>query len=224
MSNRKENKAFIEVKGLKKSFDELLVLDKISFCINKGEILSILGPSGSGKTTLLKCLIGLETLNSSEDSIIINGLSRNDLLSKNRIAYVPQRYSNYPWLNVFGNIKLGMINHENPSRGFNIAPIHMPALRETEGEKQRHLFNQKHEQKVTEIIDLVGLTGFENYTIDKLSGGMQQRVAIGRAIAQNTDIIAMDEPFGALDFKIRESLQLLVKQLNKTYFICYPRY
>lgn len=216
MPNREENKAIIEVKGLKKAFDDLLVLDKISFCVNKGEILSILGPSGSGKTTLLKCLIGLETLNSSDDSVIINGLNRNDYLSKNRIAYVPQRYSNYPWLNVFENIKLGMINHESSSRDFNLAPIHLPALKVTEEEKQRRSLNQKQEQKVREIIDVVGLTGFEKYTIDKLSGGMQQRVAIGRAIAQNTDIIAMDEPFGALDFKIRENLQLLVKRLNKT--------
>jgi ABC-type nitrate/sulfonate/bicarbonate transport system ATPase subunit len=181
--------SIIEVKGLTKSYNGLLVLNNISFNVKKGEILSILGPSGSGKTTLLRCLIGLEKFNSSVDSIKINSINRNEYLNQKRIAFVPQRYSNYPWLNVFENIELGMVNHEND------------------------VFLKEN---VSAIIEAVGLSGFEKYTIDKLSGGMQQRVAIGRAIAQNTDIIAFDEPFGALDFKIREKLQLLVKQLDKT--------
>ena len=182
--------SLIEVKGLTKSYNGLLVLSNISFNVKKGEILSILGPSGSGKTTLLRCLIGLEEFNSPTNSIQIEGDSRNEYLNKNRIAFVPQRYSNFPWLSVFENIKLGMITRQSDDLSIN-----------------------KH---VQEIIETVGLTGFENYNIGKLSGGMQQRVAIGRAIAQNTEIIAFDEPFGALDFKIREKLQLLVKQLNKT--------
>lgn len=213
----------MEVKGLSKSFNDLLVLDKISFNIKKGEILSILGPSGSGKTTLLKCLIGLETFNSSIESVKIHSQNSNDYLKKNRIAYVPQRFSNYPWLNVFENIKLGMINHNKEHLSFKVTSLHEPALfipvsleKESKKEKQNRLLNEEKDKKVMEIIEAVGLSGFEKYYIDKLSGGMQQRVAIGRALAQDTDIIAFDEPFGALDFKIRESLQLLVKKLNKT--------
>ena len=223
MPNNEEHNAIIEVKGLRKSFNDLLVLDKISFSINKGEILSILGPSGSGKTTLLKCLIGLETFSTNNNSVKIHGQNSNDFLKKNRIAFVPQRYSNYPWLNVFQNIRLGMINYENSDNIGKIALVRLPPsfmpnpwAKETDADKKFRLQEEEKDKRVLEIIETVGLSGFEKYTIDKLSGGMQQRVAIGRAIAQNTDIIAFDEPFGALDFKIREKLQLLVKKLNKT--------
>lgn len=191
MRQKEENNTIISVQGLNKSFEDLVIFNSINFNLSKGEILSILGPSGSGKTTLLKCIIGLEHFNSNSESVMIKGRTKDDYLADNRIAYVPQRYSNYPWLSVFDNIKLGTIN--NPK-------IHKSEIKD----------------RVNEIINTVGLSGFEQYYVDKISGGMQQRVAIGRAIAQDTDIIAMDEPFGALDFKIREKLQLLVKQLNKT--------
>ncbi len=223
MQNLENINPIIEVNELTKSFNDLLILDKVSFNINEGEILSVLGPSGSGKTTLLKCLIGLETFNSSNETVKIHGQNSIDFLKQNRIAFVPQRYSNYPWLNVFENIRLGMINEGTDYPSFRAFSLHVPPSlmpnpweKETEYEKKNRLQNEEKDKKVLEIIETVGLSGFEKYTIDKLSGGMQQRVAIGRAIAQNTDIIAFDEPFGALDFKIREKLQLLVKQLNKT--------
>jgi ABC-type nitrate/sulfonate/bicarbonate transport system ATPase subunit len=193
----------IEVNGMTKSFNGHLIWDRISFNINKGEIFSILGPSGSGKTTLLRCLIGVESIDSADDSIKIEGQNSCEYLKKKRISFVPQRYSNFPWLNVFDNIKLGMMGNGKEGSTF----MKPRGDRREEAEKR---------SQVMEIIETVGLTGFENYSIGQLSGGMQQRVAIGRAIAQDTDIIAFDEPFGALDFKIREKLQLLVKNLKKT--------
>jgi ABC-type nitrate/sulfonate/bicarbonate transport system ATPase subunit len=223
MNSNLDIQSIIEVNNLRKSYGDSLIIEDVSFNINEGEILSILGPSGSGKTTLLKCLIGLESFNNSNNSIKIKGQKSNDYLIKNRIAFVPQRYSNYPWLNAFENIKLGMINQGKEHASFTNSSLHIPEsflfnsfAKESNAEKQNYLLNEEKDKKVMEIIEMVGLSGFEDYSIDKLSGGMQQRVAIGRAIAQNTDIIAFDEPFGALDFKIREKLQLLVKQLNKT--------
>jgi ABC-type nitrate/sulfonate/bicarbonate transport system ATPase subunit len=200
-------KKIIEVNGLCKSFNKIDVLKNINFDLNESEILSILGPSGSGKTTMLKCLIGLEKFNSPAHSIKIRGQNSIDYLRFNRIAFVPQRYSNYPWLNVSDNIKLGILAREKKKEA--IHKFHGAIKHET-------ILNTTIDRDIKNIIDIVGLTGFEHYCINQLSGGMQQRVAIGRALAQNTDIIAFDEPFGALDFRIREKLQLLIKDLNKT--------
>jgi len=180
---------YIKVKNFEKNYNNLRILKGINFSLKKDEKLAILGPSGSGKTTLLRTLIGLESYESNglEDSILIDGKSRDKYLLSNRISYVPQKYSNFEWLTTYENIELGVAHSSN-----------------------------KKKLNINGIIENLGLKDFEDYYMSQLSGGMQQRVAIGRALGQDTDIIAMDEPFGALDFVIRERLQTLVKSLNKT--------
>ena len=156
MNNSEKIEPIIEVKDLIKSFNDLLILNKVSFNITKGEILSVLGPSGSGKTTLLRCLIGLESFNSPAESIKIKGIHSREYLNKKRIAFVPQRYSNYPWLNVFENIKLGMIKQGSSQPNFRVVSLHMPPTlmpnpweKENELEKQNRVQNEDNDKKVT---------------------------------------------------------------------------
>lgn len=179
----------IEVKNISKSFDVLNVLHDISFSAAAGKITSIIGPSGSGKTTLLRCITGLE--NHFTGEILISGLAQKAYLKDKRIAFVTQQYSNFMWMTVKQNIEVGL-SKQNKSRA-------------------------ELQQIVAKLISDLQLTGFENYYVNKLSGGMKQRVAIGRALAQNTEFLAMDEPFGALDYQTRENLQLLIKRINKEY-------
>lgn len=125
---------------------------------------------------------------SYQGRIKINDISQKEYLLSNRIGMVTQKYGNFPWLTVQQNIKLG----EDSSI-------------------------EQSESGIQNIIKSIELTDFESYFPSQLSGGMQQRVAIGRVIAQNSDILAMDEPFGALDYMTRTSLQGLLKRLNNRY-------
>ena len=180
----------IHLKGLYKAYDQLVVLSDTSLKVSDGEIVTILGPSGAGKSTLLKCIVGLESY--SDGHIMIKGELQREYLLNNRIAYVPQKYSNFPWLSTLENIQLGY--------------------------KSKGMKNIKDYQEVlNSLIKDIGLEGFSSYYPDTLSGGMQQRVAIGRALAQDTEILAMDEPFGALDYQTRQKLQLLIKGINRSY-------
>lgn len=179
----------IEIRNISKSFEELKVLDDISFSAASAEITSIIGPSGSGKTTLLRCITGLE--NHFTGEVLISGLAQNVYLADRRIAFVTQQYSNFLWMTVMQNIEIGL-SKQNKSK-------------------------LESRDIVTKLISDLQLKGFEKYYVNKLSGGMKQRVAIGRALAQDTEFLAMDEPFGALDYMTRESLQLLIKRINKEY-------
>lgn len=183
-----DTKGTVDVRNISKKFTTgLSVFENISFDISSGEFVSILGPSGSGKSTLLRCIIGLD--NNFSGEISINDIPNKEFLNNDRIAFVPQKYSNFKWLNVKDNIAVAC--HE------------------------KIMFDGDKEKSIASILKEVDLLGFENYYTNQLSGGMQQRVSVARAIVQDTDIIAMDEPFGALDMKIRESLQLLIKEVNK---------
>lgn len=177
----------IKVRNLEKSFDTLCVIKDISLEVQKGEIITILGPSGSGKTTLLNCLTGLD--NQFEGVILINGIEQKKYLKKSRMALVTQKYGNFPWMTVEENIKIGLY-----------------------GKKGRENLDV-----VEDIIQKIELTGFENFFPNQISGGMQQRVALGRALLQNSDILIMDEPFGALDYMTRSNLQKMLKDINKEY-------
>ena len=179
----------IQVKNISKSFEQLKVLDNISFSASSGEITTIIGPSGSGKTTLLRCITGLE--NRFFGDVLISGLAQNVYLANRRIAFVTQQYSNFLWMTVTQNIEIGL-SKQNKSKS-------------------------ESRKIVSKLITDLQLEGFERYYVNKLSGGMKQRVAIGRALAQDTEFLAMDEPFGALDYQTRESLQFLIKNINKEY-------
>lgn len=172
---------FISVHNLVKCYGDLKVLSDISFEISKGELVTFLGPSGSGKSTLLKCITRVD--HNFSGNISINGQEHSQFLTHNRIATVTQKYGNFPWLSVKENIELGF-----KARTSNKTKKDLPSL-----------------------IKSLELDGFEDYYPSQLSGGMQQRVAIGRAVAQDTEILAMDEPFGALDYLTRRKLQEFLK-------------
>lgn len=176
----------IKVQNFCKRFEKLIILEDISFSISKGQIICLMGSSGAGKTTLLRCMIGLDI--DFQGEITINDRVLSQYLKKQRISFVSQQYTNFEWLTAQKNIEIGFY-------------------------KQK-LSNEEKTKKVNDIIELVGLKGKENYYMKELSGGQKQRVAIGRALAQDAEIIAIDEPFNALDFQMRGNLQALLKQIN----------
>lgn len=176
----------IKAIDIEKSFDQLKVLDKISFSVDIGKIVSILGPSGAGKSTILRIITGLDK--DYKGSFYIKDLSGEEYFSQNRIALVPQKYSNFPWLTVYKNIEAAFYSNN---------------------------INKNEKKKIiVSLLEEMQLLQFKDYYINQLSGGMQQRVAIARALAQGTDIIALDEPFGALDYAIRDELQMLLKKIT----------
>lgn len=175
----------VEATGLNKAFQTLRVLNGISFDAFEGETVTFLGPSGSGKTTLLDILTGVD--NNYEGTVKIFDVPQHQYLNQGRIACVTQKYGNFPWLTVKENISLGA---------------------------EASVDKTKTKAKVDDIIEKLDLAEFINYYPSQLSGGMQQRVAIGRAIAQDTPIMAMDEPFGALDYLTRKKMQEFLKQIQ----------
>ena len=177
------------------SDDTIEALKDVSVDIFKGDFVSLIGPSGCGKTTLLRAIASLETPNSGHLSV--NGMSP-DAARKNRAyGYVFQAAGLYPWRNIAKNISL---------------PLEIMGYGSTEILK-----------RVEKVLDLVELTGLEIKFPWQLSGGMQQRVSIARALSFDADILLMDEPFGALDEIVRdhlnEQLLRLWKSTNKT--ICF---
>ncbi|MBI2529234.1 MAG: ABC transporter ATP-binding protein [Candidatus Rokubacteria bacterium] len=158
-------------------FGDLLVLDGIDFSVRENEFLCILGKSGCGKTTLANLMAGL--MPCSQGAVSIDGVPVDP--KHHELAFVFQEPSCWPWRNVRDNIRIGM-----EIRGHPAAEI---------------------DRRVTEMIDMVGLRGFEGYYPYQISGGMKQRVAIARAFAVDADLILMDEPFAALDTQTRQGMQ-----------------
>lgn len=166
----------IETKKLTKSFGGLCVLSEIDFRVNEGSFVSIIGPSGCGKTTLLKIVGGLTEPTSGK--VTVSGKSADKALKERLFGFVFQNPALLQWRTVKDNIALPLeiIGH----------PI--------------------DEEKIRKLIKTVGLTGFDNYYPSQLSGGMQQRAALARALVFNPPILLMDEPFGALDEITRDRM------------------
>jgi NitT/TauT family transport system ATP-binding protein len=150
---------------------------QLSFAIRKDEIMCVVGPSGCGKTTLLRCIAGLTDLSSGE--LRVHGKPVAGL--PEGVAMVFQQFGLLPWKTVYENAAFGL------------AMAHTPAA--------------TIKQRVGHYLDLVGLAGFERHYPYQLSGGMQQRVGLVRALAMNPSVMLMDEPFAALDAQTREILQ-----------------
>ena len=167
-------------------------LSEVDLDINEGDFVSFIGPSGCGKTTFLRVIADLEQPTSG--AITVNGVSPNEARLNRAYGYVFQAAGLYPWRTIGGNIKLPL-----EIMGFDKA-------------------NQK--ERVSRVLEMVDLAGFENKFPWQLSGGMQQRASIARALAFDADILLMDEPFGALDEIVRDHLneQLLAlwAKTNKT--------
>lgn len=184
--NRKDK---VKVTHLTKKFDDLLVLDDISFTVKEGEFLCIVGPTGCGKTTFLNSLTKLYKPTSGE--ILIND-EPVDLL-KHNIAYIFQEYSTMPWLTVEENV------------GFGLDIKNIP--------------RSEAKEKVNEYLQVVGLERYRNYYPDQLSASMLQRVVIARAFATEPEVLLMDEPYGQLDIELRFRLEdelLKLWERNKT--------
>ncbi len=158
-------------------YGSLDVLSNLSLEVGRREIVSIVGPSGCGKTTLLRCVGGLNQLNAGE--IHIDGQRVAKPLPS--ISMVFQHFGLFPWRNLWSNIAYGL--------------------------KLRKMPEQEIERRVCEAIDLVGLKGFEKSYPHQLSGGMQQRAGLARALVMEPKLLLMDEPFSAIDAQTREQLQ-----------------
>ena len=164
-------------------------LSGIDLSIGRGEFVSLIGPSGCGKTTLLRVIADLETPTS--DKVIINGLTPSEARLERAYGYVFQAPALYPWRTIARNIALPL-----EIMGFS---------------------KEERKERVQRNLDLVNLSGFERRFPWQLSGGMQQRASIARALAFDPDLLLMDEPFGALDEIVRDKLNEQLLQLwNKT--------
>ena len=154
--------------------------------LKKGKLIGLLGPSGSGKTTILRMIAGLETPDSGD--IIIDGVRVNDLAaSKRGIGFVFQNYALFRYMTVYDNIAFG--------------------LRVQKADKK------KIDERVRELIKLIGLEGLEKRYPSQLSGGQRQRVAFARALAPNPQLLLLDEPFAAIDAKVRKELRSWLREM-----------
>ena len=153
-------------------------LKGVSLDINKGDFVSFIGPSGCGKTTFLRCIAGLET--PTGGTLSVNGMTPDEARRARAYGYVFQAAGLYPWRTIGGNIRL---------------PLEIMGFSKAD-----------QAERVSRVLELVDLAGFEKKYPWQLSGGMQQRASIARALAFDADILLMDEPFGALDEIVRDHL------------------
>jgi spermidine/putrescine transport system ATP-binding protein len=178
----------LEFQSVCKTFGERSILKDISLSVEAGEFLTFLGPSGSGKTTLLRLVGGFEQADGGK--ILLNGEDISQLPPyKRRVNTVFQSYALFPHLNVFRNIAFGLQN-----------------LRMEQDEMR---------ERVALVLQMVQLTGLEERFPHELSGGQQQRVALARAMVMRPAVLLLDEPFGALDQKLRKRMQAELKALQR---------
>ncbi len=177
---------YIELRNINKSYGSFKASDNVSFEIEKGKLVALLGPSGSGKTTILRMIAGLEKPDSGD--IIIDGKIVNDIPASERgIGFVFQSYALFRYMTVFDNIAFGL--------------------------KVRRMSNAAIKERVNELVKLIGLEGFEKRYPSQLSGGQRQRVAFARALAPDPQVLLLDEPFAAIDAKVRQELRRWLKDM-----------
>lgn len=184
-----KNENLIELKHIKKCFDgNTVVIEDFNLEVKKGEFVTFLGPSGCGKTTILRMIGGFELPTSGE--ILLNGEDISILPPNKRpINTVFQKYALFPHLNVYDNVAFGL--------------------------KLKKLAKKEQDEKVRHALEIVDLEGFEKRSIHTLSGGQQQRIAIARAIVNEPELLLLDEPLSALDYKMRKEMQLELKNMHK---------
>ena len=178
----------LELRQIKKSFDDTPVLNGVSLSVERGEFLTILGPSGCGKTTTLRVIAGLTQ--PDEGAVLLAGRDVTALPPEKRsVNTVFQNYALFPHMTVEKNIAYGL------------------SLRKVPRAEQKEI--------VRRMLSLVALEGYEKRMPSQLSGGQRQRVAIARAVALKPDILLLDEPLGALDLKLRKEMQLELKSMQQ---------
>jgi spermidine/putrescine transport system ATP-binding protein len=182
--------AFIQLSGVYKKFDgsEVAVVNNLNLNVRKGEFLTLLGPSGCGKTTTLRMIAGFEQPTSGR--VIIDGEDVTDISPHERcVNTVFQNYALFPHMNIFDNIAFGL--------------------------KMKKVSKTEIKERVTAMLKMIQLEGYEKRMPSQLSGGQMQRVAIARAVVNNPKVLLLDEPLGALDQKLRKQMQLELKHLQK---------
>lgn len=181
----------IEVKNINKKFGNFVALDDVSLKFNSGELIGLLGPSGCGKTTLLRIIAGLEMANSGQ--ILLDGQdASSDHVRERQVGFVFQHYALFKHMTVFDNVAFGLRvknKKERPSETL-IA------------------------KKVHELLNLVQLDWLHDRFPAQLSGGQRQRIALARALAVEPRVLLLDEPFGALDAKVRKELRRWLRRLH----------
>ncbi|HBR28554.1 MAG TPA: spermidine/putrescine ABC transporter ATP-binding protein [Firmicutes bacterium] len=178
----------INLVNVSKEYNGTEALKNINLYIRKNEFLTLLGPSGCGKTTTLRIIGGFEEPTSGD--LLFDGVKINNLPPyKRKVNTVFQKYALFPHLNVFENVAFGL--------------------------KIKKLDQKVIAKKVRLMLGLVNLAGYEQREIDSLSGGQQQRVAIARALVNEPEVLLLDEPLGALDLKLRQEMQIELKNMQK---------
>ena len=181
----------IQVSGITKRFNDFTALDSVDLEVKSGELLALLGPSGSGKTTLLRIMAGLESPDAG--GLLLNGEEALGLKPRDRqVGFVFQHYALFRHMTVFDNVAFGL----------KVRP---------RGER---LGSAQIRQRVGELLELVQLSPFAGRYPAQLSGGQRQRVALARALAIEPKVLLLDEPFGALDAKVRKELRRWLRKLH----------
>lgn len=177
---------YVQLEDINKTFGDYKVSDHINIEIEKGRLVALLGPSGSGKTTILRMIAGLETPDSGK--IFINEKLVNDISpAKRGIGFLFQNYALFRYMTVYQNIAFGL--------------------------KVKKMPKKKIRERVSELISLTGLDGLEKRYPSELSGGQKQRVAFARALAPEPDLLLLDEPFAAIDAKVRSELRSWLREM-----------
>ena len=180
--------AIIEIRNLAKSFGPVRAVDGVDLDIHAGEFLTLLGPSGSGKTTVLRMIAGFETPDSG--SIKLNGVDITYLPPYERdVNTVFQDYALFPHMDVISNIEYGL--------------------------RVKGVAKAERREKALRALEQVRLSGYENRKPNQLSGGQRQRVALARALVNRPAVLLLDEPLGALDLKLRQQMQIELKELQR---------
>ncbi len=177
---------FVETRHLNKRFDDYEAAKDITFGVEQGKMAALLGPSGSGKTTILRMIAGLEQQDSGD--IYIDGKNVSDVpAGKRGIGFVFQNYALFRYMTVYDNIAFGL--------------------------KVQKKSKEEINSRVMELIELIGLKGLEKRYPNQLSGGQRQRVAFARAIAPGPRLLLLDEPFAAIDAKVRKELRVWLRDM-----------
>ena len=177
----------ITLRGVNKRYADFAALDDVNFAVPSGSLTALLGPSGSGKSTLLRVIAGLDVPDSG--TVTIDGHDVTRVPPQRRgIGFVFQHYAAFKHMTVRDNIAFGLKIRKRPKAEVN--------------------------QKVDELLETVGLSGFQTRYPGQLSGGQRQRMALARALAVDPRVLLLDEPFGALDAKVREDLRAWLRRLH----------
>lgn len=182
----------ITINNVTKLFGKFPAVRNIDLEIPTGDFVALLGPSGSGKTTLLRLIAGLENVDSGE--ILFNGIDyTNKTVKERKVGFVFQQYALFKHMNIFENVAFGM----------KVKP------------RRFRLSKKEIEDKVFELLRLVQLEHLADRFPSQLSGGQRQRIALARALAVDPEVLLLDEPFGALDAKVRQELRLWLREIHQ---------